>query len=67
MHRLKNPKNVIIATTVEELIKGEIDVCLIPKLKIDKTFSNQQSQGNGYKMIRRDKDKFREGLIFYIY
>ena len=77
MHRLKNPKNILRViglqiftrntfTTVEELIKGKIDVFLISKFKIDKKFPNQQFQVNGYKMIRRDRYKFGGGLIFNI-
>ena len=77
VHRLKNPKNVTIGhlnvnslrnkfTAVEELIKGKIDISLISDTKIDESFPNQQFKINGYKTIRRDRDSFGGGLIFYI-
>ena len=74
---MKNPKNVIIGhlnvnslrnkfTAVEELRKGEIDIGLISETEIDESFPKQQFEINGYKKIRRDRDSFGGGLIFYI-
>ena len=51
---------------VEELIKGKIDIGLISETKIDKSFPNQQFKIKGYKTIRRGRDSFGGGLIFYI-
>ena len=33
--------------------------------KVDESFPNQQFRINGYKMFRRDGDRFRGGLMFY--
>ena len=72
-HRCKNPKNVIIGhlnvnslrntfVAVDELI----DVFLISETKVDKSFSNQQFKINGYKIFRKDRDRFGGGLMFYV-
>ena len=50
---------------VEELIKDKIDVCLTSESKVDEWFPNQQFKINGYKMYRRDRDRFRGELMFY--
>ena len=66
-YRLKSPKNVIIGhpyvislrnkfTAVEELIKGKIDIGLIPETKIDESFPNPLFKINGYKRIQMDRD-----------
>ena len=76
-HRLKITKNVITGhvnvnsmrdkfVAVEELIKGKIDIGLISETKIDKSFPNEQFKIKGYKTIRRGRDSFGGGLIFYI-
>ena len=75
--RYKNPKNVIIGhlnvnslknkfVAVEELIKNNIDVCLISETKVDESFPNQQFKINGYKVFRKDRDRFGGGLMFYV-
>ena len=51
---------------VEELIKNKTDIFLISKTKVDESFSNQQFKINGYKMVRRDRDRFGGRLMFYI-
>ena len=76
-HRCKNPKNVIIGhlnvnslrkkfVVVEELIKNKTDVCLISEAKVDESFPNQQFKINGQKMLRKDRDRFRGELMFYV-
>ena len=51
---------------VDELIKNKIDVCLTSETKVGKTFPNQQFKINGYKMLRKDRDRFGGGLMFYV-
>ena len=34
--------------------------------KVGKTFPNQQFKINGYKMLRKDRDRFGGGLLFYV-
>ena len=34
--------------------------------KVDKSFPNQQFKINGYKLFRKDRDKFGGGLMFYV-
>ena len=76
-HRYKNPKNVIIGhlnvnplrnkfVTVDKLTKGKIDICLISETKVDESFLNQKFKINGYKMFRKDRDRFGGGLMFYV-
>ena len=76
-HRYKNPKNVIIGhlnvnslrnkyVAVEELIKNKIDVCLILETNVDESFPNPQFKINGYRMFRKDRDRFGRGLMFYV-
>ena len=71
-HRCKNPKNAIIGhlnvnslrnkfVAIDELIKNKIDICLISETKVDESFPNQQFKINGYKMFRKDRDRFGEG------
>ena len=47
-------------------MKGKIDVGLISEIKIDESFPNRQFKINCYKTIRRDREYFGGGLIFYI-
>ena len=74
VHRLKNPKNVIIGhlnvnslrykfKAVEKLIKGKIDIGLIPETKINESFPNQQFKTNCYKTIGRDRNWRRFYLL----
>ena len=76
-HRCKNPKNAIIGhlnvnslrnkfVAIDELIKNKIDICLISETKVDESFPNQQFKINGYKMFRKDRDRFGGGLMFYV-
>ena len=73
----KNPKNATIGhlnvnslrntfTTVDELLKGKIDICLVSETKINESFPKQQFKINDCKAIRRDRDSFGGGLIFYM-
>ena len=48
------------------MIKGKIDIGLISETKIDESLANQQFKINGYKTIRRYRDGFGGGFIFYI-
>ena len=34
--------------------------------KVDEWFPNQQFKITGYKMFRRDRDRFGEGIMFYV-
>ena len=76
-HRLQNPKNVTIGHlnvnsirnkifAVEELIKNNIDICLLTETKIDDTFPNQQFNISNYRIMRKDRNKNGGGLLFYI-
>ena len=51
---------------VDELIKNQINVCLISETKVDESFPNQQFKINGCKMFRKDRDRFGGELIFYV-
>ena len=51
---------------VDELIKNKIDVGLISETTVDESFPNQQFKINGYKMFRKDRDRFGGGLMFYV-
>ena len=50
----------------DELMKNKIDICLISETKVDESFPNQQFKINGYKMFRKDRDRFGGGLMFYV-
>ena len=76
-HRLKNPKNFILGhlnvdslrskfEAVEDLIQNNIDISLFSETKLDETFPNQQFKISGYKMFRRDRNKYGGGIMFYI-
>ena len=76
-HRLQNAKNVTISAlnvnslrnkigVVEELIKNNVDICLLSETKIDENFPNKQFKINNYKTFRRDKNKHGGGILFYI-
>ena len=76
-HWCKIPKNTIIGSlnensvrnkfvAIEKLIKNKIDICLISETRVDESFPNQQFKINGYKMFRKDRDRFGGGLMFYV-
>ena len=48
---------------IDELIKNKTDICWISETKVDE---NQKFKINGYKMFRKDKDRFGGGLMFYV-
>ena len=77
MHRCENPKNAIIGhlnvnslrnefAAIDELMKNKINICFISETKVDESFPNQQFKINGYKMFRKDRDRFGGGLMFYV-
>ena len=49
---------------VKELITDKIDICLISEIKLDQSFPNLQFQIHGYKMFRRDMDKYGGRTLF---
>ena len=76
-HWCKIPKNTIIGSlnensvrnkfvAIEKLIKNKIDICLISETRVDESFPNEQFKINGYKMFRKDRDRFGGGLMFYV-
>ena len=77
MHQCENPKNAIIGhlnvnslrnefVAIDELMKNKINICFISETKVDESFPNQQFKINGYKMFRKDRDRFGGGLMFYV-
>ena len=44
----------------------KIDICLISETKVDESFPNQQFKINGYKLFRKNRDRFGGGLTFYV-
>ena len=77
VHKLKNPKNIIIGhlnvnslrnkiIAVEELMRDKVDICLFSETKLDETFPNHQFKIHGYKMYRRDRNKHGGGVICYV-
>ena len=76
-YKLENPKNITIShlkvnslrnkfISIEDLRKSKLDIFLVSESKIDPSFLNQQFSIDGYKIYRRNKNSFREGLIFYV-
>ena len=76
-HRLQSAKNVTIGAPnvnslrnkirpVEELIKNDIDICLLSETKTDENFPNQQFNISYYKTISRNRNKHGGRLSFYI-
>ena len=64
---LKTPLLVTIRNkfeTLDNIVKA-FDILLISKSKLDNTFSINQF-AIGYKVFRRDRNRFRGGLILYI-
>ena len=39
---------------------------MISETKVDESFPTQQFKINGYKMLRKDTDRFGGGLLFYV-
>ena len=76
-HHLKYAKNLIIGhlninsirnkfLDFKELIVSNTDICLISETKLDDSFPDQQFHVNGYKMFRKDRNKFGGGLIMFV-
>ena len=74
--RLKYAKNLIIGhfninsirnkfLDFKELILSDTDIYLISETKLDDSFPDQQLHVNGYKMFRKDRNKFGGGLILF--
>ena len=77
IHRLQNPKNVIIdhlnvnslrnkIIAIEKLMQYEVDICLFSETKLDETFPNQQFKIYGYKMYHRNRNKHSGGVLCYV-
>ena len=75
--RLKYAKNLIIGhlninsirnkfLDFKELVLSDTDICLISETKLDDSFPDQQFHVNGYKMFRKDRNKFGGGLILFV-
>ena len=75
--RFENPKNILIGhlnvnslrnkiDSIDLLIKEHIDICLLSETKLDNSFPNQQFHLNGYKLFRKDRDRFGGGIAFYV-
>lgn len=52
--------------TVEELMQSNIDISLFSDTKLHEALPNQQVKIIGYKMFRRDRNKYSGGVMFYI-
>lgn len=52
--------------TVEELMQSNIDISLFSVTKLHEALPNQQVKIIGYKMFRRDRNKYSGGVMFYI-
>ena len=50
----------------KELIKDKIDICLLSETKLNDTFPTAQFQIEGYKIFRKDRNKYGGGIMFYI-
>ena len=75
--RLKYAKNLIIGhlnmnsirnrfLDFKELVLSDTNICLISETKLDDSFPDQQFHVNGYKMFRKDRNKFGGGLILFV-
>ena len=51
--------------TLDEFVKA-FDICLISESKLDNTFPINQLSIRGYKVFRRDRNRFGGGLMLYI-
>ena len=47
-------------------MRNNIDISLFSDTKLDETFPNQQFKISGYKMFRRDRNKYGGGIMFYV-
>ena len=52
--------------SLADLIHVTFDIFLISETKIDNSFPDQQFDINGYRMFRKDRDKFGGGILFYV-
>ena len=52
--------------TVEELMQSNIDISLFSVTTLHEALPNQQVKIIGYKMFRRDRNKYSGGVMFYI-
>ena len=43
-----------------------IQICLLSETKLDDSFPDQQFHVNGYKMFRKDRNKFGGDLILFV-
>ena len=50
----------------KELDLSVTDICLISETKLDDSFPDQQFHINGYKMFRKDRNKFKGGSILLV-
>ena len=75
--RLKYAKSLIIGhlninsirnkfLDFKELVLSDTDMCLILETKLGDSFPDQQFNVNGYKMFRKDCNKFGGGLILFV-
>ena len=76
-YKLENPRNIKIGhlnvnsvrnkfLAIKELIQDKVDICFLSETKIDESFPNQQFHINGYKLFRRDRNKYGGGLLLYV-
>ena len=74
---MDNPKKVLIGhlnvnslrnkyLATNELIKDKIDICLLSETKLNDSFPTAQFQIKGYKIFRKDRNKYGGGIMFYI-
>ena len=47
----------------KEFVLSDTGICLISDTKLDDSFPYQQFHVNGYKMFRKDRNKFGGGLV----
>ena len=75
--RLEYPKNVSFGHpninslrnkffSISELIRRKVDIFLINETKLDESFPSNQFAMFVYKFIRRERNKFEDGIAFYI-
>ena len=75
--RLKNPKNLIIGhlninslrnkfESLKSIISPIFDIFLVSETKIDESFPKTQFSINGYRMFRKDRNRFGGGLCVYV-
>ena len=51
---------------ISDRIKGNFDIFLIKKTKLDASFGSNQFAMSGYKFVRKDRNKVVGGIAFYI-